>query len=325
MDPILISLAIFFMAVLFISGIYFFIWEMPEREKRRTIKNRLESISEAGRRAPSPELDLIKKELLSDVPAINKILLQFSHSSRLKKLINQADMKLKVSTFILISLILFAVGAIVSNQFIRIIPVNILVGGTLASLPLLVVLYKRNRRFRKFEEFFPEALDLLTRAVKAGHAFNTGIQMIAEEMPDPIGQEFRIAYDEQNFGLPLKQALFNLIDRIPLLDLKFFVTAVLMQKETGGNLAEILTNLSHVIRERFKIMGEVRTFSAQGRLTGYILTAVPIAMGFILSMMNWEYMSALFKDEIGHYMLAIAGFCQILGYLIIRKIVKIKV
>jgi tight adherence protein B len=325
MDPVLISLGIFFMAVLFISGIYFFIWEMPEREKRRTIKNRLESISEAGRRAPSPELDLIKKELLSDVPAINKILLQFSHSSRLKKLINQADMKLKVSTFILISLILFAVGAIVSNQFLRIVPVNILVGGTLASLPLLVVLYKRNKRLRKFEEFFPEALDLLTRAVKAGHAFNTGIQMIGDEMPDPIGQEFRIAYDEQNFGLPLKQALFNLIDRIPLLDLKFFVTAVLMQKETGGNLAEILTNLSHVIRERFKIMGEVRTFSAQGRLTGYILTAVPIAMGFILSMMNWEYMSALFKDEIGHYMLAIAGFCQILGYLIIRKIVKIKV
>jgi len=325
MDPILISLVIFFMAVLFISGIYFFIWEMPEREKRRKIKNRLESISEAGRRAPSPELDLIKKELLSDVPAINKILLQFSHSSRLKKLINQADMKLKVSTFILISLVLFAVGAILSNQFIRIIPVNIVVGTTLAAFPLLVVLYKRNKRFRKFEELFPEALDLLTRAVKAGHAFNTGIEMIADEMPDPIGKEFRITYDEQNFGLPLKQALFNLIDRIPLLDLKFFVTAVLMQKETGGNLAEILTNLSHVIRERFKIMGEVRTFSAQGRLTGYILTAVPIAMGFILSMMNWEYMSALFKEEIGHYMLAIAGFCQILGYIIIRKIVKIKV
>jgi tight adherence protein B len=325
MDPILISLVIFFMAVLFISGIYFFIWEMPEREKRRKIKNRLESLSEAGRRAPSPELDLIKKELLSDVPAINKILLQFSHSSRIKKLISQADMKLKVSSFMLISLILLAVGAIVSNQFVRVVPVNIVVGGALASIPLLVVLYKRNKRFRKFEELFPEALDLLTRAVKAGHAFNTGIEMIADEMPDPIGKEFRITYDEQNFGLPLKQALFNLIDRIPLLDLKFFVTAVLMQKETGGNLAEILTNLSHVIRERFKIMGEVRTFSAQGRLTGYILTAVPIAMGFILSMMNWEYMSALFKEEIGHYMLATAGFCQILGYLIIRKIVKIKV
>jgi len=321
----LISLGIFFMAILFIGGVYFFIWEMPERNKRRQIRDRLESISEAGRRAPSPELDLIKKELLSDVPVINKILLQFSHSNRLKKLINQADIKLQVSTFILISLILFALSAIVSQQLTNIIPVSLLVAGFLSSIPLLIVLYKRKRRFDKFEELFPEALDLLTRAVKAGHAFNTGIEMIAEEMVDPISKEFRTTYDEQNFGLPLKQALFNLVDRIPLLDLRFFVTAVLMQKETGGNLAEILTNLSDVIRERFKIMGEVRTFSAQGRLTGYILTAVPVAMGLILSMMNWQYMSALFNEKVGHYMLAVAGFCQILGYIIIRKIVKIKV
>ena len=321
----MISLGIFFMAILFIGGVYFFIWEMPERNKRRQIRDRLESISEAGRRAPSPELDLIKKELLSDVPVINKILLQFSHSNRLKKLINQADIKLQVSTFILISLILFAISAIVSQQLTNIIPVSLLVAGFLSSIPLLIVLYKRKRRFDKFEELFPEALDLLTRAVKAGHAFNTGIEMIAEEMVDPISKEFRTTYDEQNFGLPLKQALFNLVDRIPLLDLRFFVTAVLMQKETGGNLAEILTNLSDVIRERFKIMGEVRTFSAQGRLTGYILTAVPVAMGLILSMMNWQYMSALFNEKVGHYMLAVAGFCQILGYIIIRKIVKIKV
>jgi tight adherence protein B len=325
MDPIFISFGIFLIAVLFIGTLYFFIWEVPEREKRRQIKTRLESISQVGQRMPSPELELIKKELLSGVPAFNKILLQFSHTSRLKKIISQADMKMKVGTFILLSLALSAIGVVVSNQFLRMIPVNLVIGGFLAFIPLMVVLYKKNKRFRKFEELFPEALDLLTRAVKAGHAFNTGIEMIADEMPEPIAKEFRITYDEQNFGLPLKQALFNMVDRVPLLDLKFFVTAVMMQKETGGNLAEILTNLSHVIRERFKIMGEVRTFSAQGRLTGYILTAVPVAMGFILSMMNWDYMSALFKEQIGHYMLAGAGFCQILGYLIIRKIVNIKV
>ncbi len=324
-NPALIALVTFLMAVAFVAAVYFFIWEMPEREKRKKIKDRLDSISEAGRRAPSPELDLIKKELLSDVPAINRILLQFSHTNRLKKVINQADMNINVSMFLLISLILFAISFIISNQFLNIIPLNIVIGLFFSTVPLFFVLFKRKRRFGKFEEFFPEAIDLLTRAVKAGHAFNTGIEMIADEMPDPIGKEFRITYDEQNFGLPLRQALFNLIDRIPLLDLRFFVTAVLMQKETGGNLAEILTNLSHVIRERFKIMGEVRTFSAQGRLTGYILTAVPIAMGFILSMMNWDYMSALFKEELGHYMLAVAGFCQILGYVIIRKIIKIKV
>jgi len=324
-NPILIAFVIFLMAVLFIGGIYFFIWEVPERDKRKKIKERLESISEAGRRAPTPELDIIKSELLSDVPAFNRVLLQFSHTSSLKKLIGQANVRIKVSTFILISLVLFAAGIVGSNQLLNIWVVNILIGLCCSTFPLLVILYKRKRRFRKFEELFPEALELLTRAVKAGHAFNTGIEMIADEMVDPINIEFRITFDEQNFGLPLKQALFNLVDRIPLLDVKFFVTAILMQKETGGNLAEILTNLAHLIRERFKIMGEVRTFSAQGRLTGYILTAVPVAMGFILSVMNWDYMSALFKDQIGHYMLAIAGFCQLLGYIIIRKIVNIKV
>ena len=325
MNPILISSGIFVLAALFVGAIYFFIWEVPEREKRNKIRDRLESISEAGRRAPSPELDFIKSELLSDVPAFNKILMQFQYTNRLKRLIGQADMKMKVSTFILLSLILFAFGVVVSNQFLNLLPANILVGLGASTFPFLFILFKRKRRFRKFEELFPEALELMTRAVKAGHTFNTGIEMIAEEMVNPIAKEFRIAFDEQNFGLPLKQALFNMVERMPLLDLKFFVTAVLMQKETGGNLAEILTNLSHLIRERFKIMGEVRTFSAQGRLTGYILTAVPTAMLVILSGMNWDYMSALFKEKIGHYMLAGAAFSQLLGYIIIRKIVNIKV
>src|SRR4030095_7067213 len=289
MDPILIASGIFVIAVLFVGSVYFFIWELPEREKRKKVTDRLESISEAVRRTPSPELDIIKNELLSDVPVFNKVLLQFSHTNRLKKLISQADMKMKVSTFLLISLVLFAFGIVASNHLLNMLPVNLLIGCLTSAIPFLIVLYKRNRRFRKFEELFPEALELLTRAVKAGHAFNTGIEMIAEEMVEPIGKEFRITFDEQNFGLPLKQALFNMVERIPLLDLKFFVTAVLMQKETGGNLAEILTNLSHLIRERFKIMGEVRTFSAQGRLTGYILTAVPTAMLVILSGMNWVY------------------------------------
>jgi tight adherence protein B len=312
-------------AVLFVGGIYFFIWEMPEWEKRKKIKDRLESITEVGRRSPTPELDLIKSELLSDVPAINKVLLHFSYTNRLRKLINQADMKITVSTFILLTLIICAAGIFLSSFLIKIWFVDIIIGVFLAFLPLLFILYKRKKRFRRFEELFPEALELLTRAVKAGHSFNTGMEMIAEEMVEPLRGEFKITFDEQNFGLPLKQALFNMVERVPLLDLKFFVTAILMQKETGGNLAEILTNLSHVIRERFKIMGEVRTFSAQGRLTGYILTCIPIAMGFILSMMNWDYMKALFKEEIGHYMLAGAAFCQLLGYIIIRKIVNIKV
>lgn len=325
MNPILISSIIFLVAMIFVSAVYFFIWELPEREKRKHIRERLESISDAGRRMPSPELDLIKSELLSDVPAFNKLLMQFSHTNRLKKLIGQADMKMKVSTFVLLSLVFFAGGVLAAQQMLSLWPVSILVGLLTSTLPFLAIMFIRKRRFNKFEALFPEALELITRAVKAGHTFNTGMEMIADEMVDPLAKEFRVTFDEQNFGLPLKQALFNMVERVPLLDLKFFVTAILMQKETGGNLAEILTNLSHLIRERFKIMGEVRTFSAQGRLTGYILTAVPTAMLFVLSGMNWDYMSALFKEKIGHYMLAGAVFCQLLGYIIIRKIVNIKV
>ena len=172
---------------------------MPDREKRRKIKDRLESISEAGRRAPSPELDLIKKELLSDVPAINKILLQFSHSSRLKKLINQADMKLKVSTFILISLILFALGVVLSQQLINILPVSILVGGFLSSFPLLVVLYKRKRRLDKFEELFPEALDLLRKVRREEAASGAELRVT-----DPITLGGIVAPAETAFGHALK-------------------------------------------------------------------------------------------------------------------------
>src|SRR5262245_29806461 len=157
MDPILISFGIFLLAIVFIGGVYFFIWEMPERQKRRTIKDRLESISEAGKRAPSPDLDLIKNELLSGVPVINKILLQFSHTNRLKMLIQQADMKLKVGTLVLVSIALFAVGALASYQFLKILPVCILVGAFFSLWPLFLVLYKRKKRFNKFEELFPEA------------------------------------------------------------------------------------------------------------------------------------------------------------------------
>ena len=148
-----------------------------------------------------------------------------------------------------------------------------------AALPWMVLRIKRTRRLRTFEEAFPEALDLVSRALKAGHAFATGLKMVADEMPEPIGPEFRKTFDEQNFGLPLKDALANLTVRIPLLDVRFFSTAVLIQRETGGNLSEILENLAHVVRERFKILRQVRVYTAHGRLTGYVLLALPVVPG----------------------------------------------
>jgi tight adherence protein B len=325
MDPIIIAAGVFFFVVLFILGLYYVLKIAPESDRRKKIKNRLQAISSPDAQEIEAEIDLVKKNQMSGVPLFNQLLSRFSQSNQLQKIIRQADLKLNVSTFVLLTLVLGTGGYLLSAQLIQFLALNLLAGAVGCAAPFLFILSKRKKRFRQFEKLFPDALDLLTRAVKAGHAFNTGIEMIAQEMPDPISKEFRTTFDEQNYGLPLKQALFNMIDRVPLLDLKFFTTAVLMQKETGGNLAEILMNLSHLIRERFKIQGEIRTYSAQGRLTGYILTFIPLAMGATISFMNWNYIKPLFYTKAGHYMLAIAIFGQLLGYIFIRKIVNIKI
>ena len=197
-------------------------------------------------------------------------------------------------------------------------------GLALGAVPFAVISFKRRRRLRQFEEHFPEALDLLGRAVRAGHAFTTGMEMIGKESPEPIGGEFRKTFEEQNFGLPMRDALLNMTERVPLVDVRFFVTALLVQKETGGNLAEILDNLSRVIRDRFRIYREVRTKTAQGRLSAMILIALPPIMMVVLSV-NPTYMRVLFDDPKGPTVLAIAGTLQLIGSAIIWKIIHIEV
>jgi tight adherence protein B len=178
---------------------------------------------------------------------------------------------------------------------------------------------------RKFEELFPEALDLLSRAVKAGHAFQTAMNMAAEELPDPVGPEFRKTFDQQNFGLPLRDALNAMADRIPIIDVKFFVTAVLIQRETGGNLSEILDNLSHVVRERFKVLRQVRVHTAHGRFTGWVLLALPAALAIVMKFINPEHMNLLFEESMGRTMLMAAVVMQTIGYFWIQRVIKIEV
>jgi len=194
-----------------------------------------------------------------------------------------------------------------------------------AAIPFLFLRHRRKARMRRFEEQFPEALDLLSRAIRAGHAFTTAMSMVADEAPDPIGPEFRKSFDEQNFGLPLKDSLNNLATRVPSLDVRFFVTAVLIQRETGGNLSEILDNLAHVVRERFKILRQVRVYTAHGRLTGYVLMALPPALATALMFINPDHMNLLFRERMGHTLLMVAIVLQVVGYFWIRKVVKIEV
>jgi tight adherence protein B len=199
---------------------------------------------------------------------------------------------------------------------------SILVGGI---LPYSYASYRRSKRFQRFEELFPEAIDTLARAVRAGHAFTTALELIANEISEPVSTEFRKLFEEQKFGLPVRDALINLSERMPLVDVKFFVTAVMLQRETGGNLAEILDNLSYVIRERFKIMRQVRVYTAQGRLTMLLLMALPPIIVVVMLVMNPGFIRPLFDDPLGHTLLVSGITLQTIGYFVIRKIIHIQV
>jgi tight adherence protein B len=322
--PLLLAALTFLIIIVVAGGIVFFVTSNPPPEKM--VAKRLEAIERSSRRgSDSIELQLVRDELLSEIPSINRFLLKWRWSTRLQNYIGQSGLKIKPGKLLLISLIA-AVGAyLLVVQLTGIFVVGILAGIAGAVAPISFVSFMRSRRLYAFEKTFPEAIDLLGRAVRAGHSFSTGLEMITTELPDPVAGEFRTVFEEQNFGLPLRDALLNLVERVPIIDVRFFVTAVLIQKETGGNLAEILDNLGHVVRERFRILGEVRIRTAQGRMTAGILISLPPIMVMVLKTMNPNYMKPLFNDPFGPIVLAIAATMQILGSLMLWKIVNIEV
>jgi len=251
--------------------------------------------------------------------------MQWNWATRFRDFVLQAGMKTRPGKIIMTCGVLACLGFVLAGLFHARFPLPILVAAAAGVIPLVYVAVKRSRRLRRFEEHFPEALDLLNRAIRAGHAFTTGLGMIASEAPEPIAGEFRTTFEEQNFGLPLRDALQNLSERIPLIDVRFFVTALLIQKETGGNLAEILENLSHVIRDRFRIYRDVKTKSAHGRMTAGILIALPILMAVSLVSVNPSYMPALYHDPIGPLVLWGAALWQVIGSALLWKIIHIEV
>jgi tight adherence protein B len=224
-----------------------------------------------------------------------------------------------------VSVVFGVATCVIATYAVAALPAAIALGAAAGTIPFMFVAWKRRRRLRKFEEYFPEALDLLGRAVRAGHAFTTGLEMIGKESSEPIAGEFRKAFDEQNFGIPVRDALLNLTERVPLVDVRFFVTALLVQRETGGNLAEILDGLARVIRDRFRIQREVRVKTAQGRMTAGLLIALPPVMMFLLATVNRGYVRVLWAEPTGLMMLGLAALSQLLGSLIILKIIHIEV
>jgi tight adherence protein B len=300
--------------------------KLPAMLMRRKLDSRLREVTVGDKPDSSePTKALLKTLNQGPLPAIDRAFGQTARGSALAGWIEQSGTKMSLSAVLLIagaSGVLFAFIAALLTRTPMWMMAGFLIG---AGLPFMVLRMKRTRRLRAFEEQFPEALDLISRALKAGHAFATGLKMVADEMPEPVGPEFRKTFDEQNFGLPLKDALENLTMRIPLLDIRFFATAVLIQRETGGNLSEILDNLAHVVRERFKILRQVRVYTAHGRLTGYVLLALPAFLAIALMFINPEHMNLLFRERMGQMMLMGAIAMQTFGFMWIKKIVKIEV
>jgi tight adherence protein B len=258
------------------------------------------------------------------LPVVDQILAKTQAGPRLTRLIEQSGVATSPGAVITMSILSGALGALLGLVFANAL---VAVGGALlgVSVPFIWLMHKRKKRVNRFEEQFPEALDLLSRAIRAGHAFQSAMGMVAEELPAPVGVEFKKAFDQQNFGLPLREALTEMAARVPSLDVRFFVTAVTIQRETGGNLTEILDNLARVVRERFKIRRQVRVHTAHGRFTGYVLLGLPPALAMALSYLNPDHMKMLFQEPVGQMMLMVALGMQAVGFFWIRQIIKIEV
>jgi tight adherence protein B len=322
----MLPLLVFIIAAAAVVGAYFGVSRLPRYLQERKLGARIEEVVAVGgpKDEKTPE-ELVKARDQGPLPALDRLAAGTAKGSALAAWVEQSGVHISMSALLLIGFVSALIFGFIVSTALRMSLGWVLGGAAGFMLPFLYLRIKRTRRLRAFEEAFPEALDLMARALKAGHAFATGLKMVADEMPEPVGPEFRKTFDEQNFGLPLKDALTSLTVRIPILDVRFFSTAVMIQRETGGNLAEILENLAHVVRERFKILRQVRVYTAHGRLTGYVLLALPVFLMIALAFINPDHMNLLFREHIGHMLLGAAAIMQVVGYFWIRHVVKIEV
>jgi tight adherence protein B len=315
--------ATFIVVMALVVGIYWVLMERPEAREQGELQKRLRSASGIKGAA---RIDFVKQaEKLSGLKAFDALLTRTSGiGGSLQRLIAQADLQITVGGLLLMSACIFLAGFGITTRVTRLPWLGVFIGAVLAWIPYLIVKGKAARRLRTFEEQFPEAIDLIARALRAGHGFTSGLSIVADEAPQPVAGEFRLLYDQQNFGMPIGDAMKAFAARVPLLDARFFVTAVMTQRESGGNLAEILGNLANVIRERFKVKRQVRVISAHGRITAWVLSGLPPCLAVAMMIAVPSHMMTLVTDPLGNYMIFGALFLQITGTLIIRKLVNIE-
>ena len=319
----LVSAGLIFLAVaLGAVSLALFLELAQERSRQRKVLDQLrsfdETLSESGQglfRGASRARSKLVETMSARIPAF----------ADLELLLSQAGTTWTMEAFLTISVGLAAALGISTLIFTRLWPAAVLATVFGALLPYLRVRSIRKKRLSAFEAGLPEAIDLMGRAIRAGHPLSSGLKMVADETQDPIASEFRRTFEEQRFGLPFDDAMIAMADRVTLIDVRILVTAILIQREVGGNLAEVLDNLAGVIRARFTIRRQLRTYTAQGRISGYVLAVLPIAVGTIIYLLNPGYMKVLFTNSIGQFMLVTAMVMQIIGYLWIRKIVNIEI
>jgi len=320
---IAISIGIFLSIILLVEGTYF-CYHQYISPQSRTLKRRLRG-GAARPQEGLESLEILRQRKLSDLPWLNDILSTMSNLGGLEKILQQANSQMPLGVFLMVSAVLGVAGMVVAAFMDYPLLVAGGVGLVCLMLPLMKIKMQRTARFKDFERQLPEALDLMARALRAGHAFSVGMKMVGDEFPDPIGPEFNRTVEEISFGIDVPEAMNNLNERVISTDLKFFITALVVQRETGGNLAEIIEAISRLIRQRFELLGRVKALSAEGRLSGIVLFVMPFVMGGVLWWMNEDYMRLLIEDDLGLMMLGAAGLLMLFGAVIMKKMCDIKV
>ena len=319
-------LALFAALLVFMAFVVaFYAWRSTAlSEGQRRIQEQLRRISMVGREE-SVDKAILRDKRLSDITFLDRLLNSFPFARQLELLLYQAGLEWRVGTLILLMLLSGASGFLLIALLLKRPLVGIIIGIVCSFIPYWWVKSKKTKRMNQFSEQLPDALDLMTSALRAGLSFPAALQLVAQESPEPLAKEFAVTFDEQNLGLDVKEALINLTERVESVDLRFFVTAVIIQRETGGNLAEIMESIAHIIRERFRILGDVKSRTAHGRFTGLVLSIMPIGLGVLISIIAPSYMKTFLLDKAGQYMLMACAVMQIMGYIWIRKVIRIKV
>jgi tight adherence protein B len=322
----LLLLVVVFSSVFMVLALLLFASGAGASDRTKQTLAHLESaLATKARNSRDMIVDIRKNELLSAVPMLNRWLLSFKLAPRLRMMLYQANLKWTAGGLLMMSATCLVILGYLVYLRTGAILLGLAVGLAAASTPFVFVRFKRRARFDQFEQGLPEALDLMVSGLRAGHSLVASLRLVAHESPDPIGSEFRTCFEEQNYGLELRTAMENLVTRVPLQDLRIVVTAILIQKESGGNLAEVLEKGANLIRERFKLRRQVRVHTAQGRLTGWILSLLPLFLGFALYMIDPQMMSMLWTRQVGRELLYTATAMTFVGAMIIRKIVNMEV